>query len=158
MSSVIQIDSVDMSPDQVMEQIRQAAAGSSTTTDPTTAATQLILDLGCSKKTMLDSKEVEEALITMIVQTWSEGRKWKSVQINFGSDGFVEQDSKEEDRWHSLEEKAKQQTSRLGRNLQRRLDLDETQIRLDGDIHTEVDPNCNCKYTGMAVISFTKNT
>ena len=67
---------------------------------------------------------------------------------------FVEQGSKKEDKWYELEQTAKTQTSRLGRSLQRKLDLDETQIRIDGDVHTEVNPNCDCKYSGVAVISF----
>lgn len=139
--------SADATADQAIAQLRQAGK------DDTVL--QLRLDLGSSKKTILDNKDVEDALVDMVVTSWSDGRrKWKSIQLDFASPGFVEQYSKEEDRWYALEEKAKRHTSRLGRAIQRKLDLDETQIRVDGDVHTDVDPNCDCKYTGVAIISF----
>jgi hypothetical protein len=136
----------DVSADQAVGQIRHLCNDS--------AVVQLVLDLGTSKNTILDSKDVEDGLTDVIVKSWLDGRRWKSIQLNFSSPGFVEQGSKQEDRWYALEQKAKQQTSRLGRNLQRRLDLDETQIRVDGDVHTDVDPNCDCHYKGVAIISF----
>jgi hypothetical protein len=138
--------SANFTSDQVLGQIREAQKDG--------LVDQLVLDLGTSKKTILDDKDVEDALIDMIVQTWIDGRNWKSIRLDFASPGFVEQGTKQEDRWNALEQKAKQQTTRLGRSIQRRLDLDETQIRVDGDIHTDVDPNCDCKYTGVAIISF----
>jgi hypothetical protein len=138
----------DLTSDQVLERIRLVRMDGS--------IDQLILDLGTSKKmTILDNKMVEDALIEMLVQSWMDGRKWKLIRLDFASQGFVEQGSKQEGYWDALEQKARQQISRLGRTIQRRLDLDgDTQIRVDGDIHTDVDPDCNCKYTGIAIISF----
>jgi hypothetical protein len=139
----------DLSADQVLQKIRQAG-------DDATVV-RLQLDLGTSTKILLEDERVAGALIEMIVQSWTkQGRQWKTIQLDFTSAGYLEQDSKEEDRWLRLEKKAKEQTSRLGRQLQRRLALDETQIRVDGDVHTEVDVSCDCKYTGVAIISFPK--
>ena len=135
----------DLSADEVIQRIQQAGGDSSTT--------KLILDLGTSRKTVLDDDAVEQALAELLYCTFSK-RKWKSVTLEFASPGFVEQGSKKEDKWYELEQNAKQQTSRLGRSIQRKLDLDETQIRVDGDVRTEVNPNCDCKYSGVAIISF----
>jgi hypothetical protein len=135
-----------LSPDEVIQKIQEARSS---------IMTKFVLDLGTTKKTVLEVDAVEEAIVDMVVSTHSNG-KWKSIQLEFSSPGFVKQGSKQEDRWYEFEQKAKQHTSRLGRSIQRQLDLDETQIRVDGDVHTEVNPNCDCKYSGVAIISFPK--
>ena len=144
MSDTIRIEA-GLSANEVIQRVEQAGGNTSTT--------KLILDLGTSKKTVLDNDAVEQALVELLYCTFST-RKWKSITLEFSSPGFVEQGSKQEDKWYALEQNCKQQTSRLGRGIQRKLDLDETQIRVDGDVHTEVNPNCDCKYSGVAIISF----
>jgi hypothetical protein len=83
-------------------------------------------------------------------------RKWKALTIKFSSPGFVEQYSKKEDRWNKLETKCKQQTTKVARKIQSSLELTEEEIRIDGDIHEEIDANSDIKYTGVATISFLK--
>ena len=145
MSDTVRIEA-GLSVDGVIQRMEQAGGNNS--------VTKLILDLGTSsKKTILDDDAVTQALVELLYCTFSK-RSWQSITLEFSSPGFVEQGSKKEDKWYELEQKSKTQTSRLGRSLQRKLDLDETQIRIDGDVHTEVNPNCDCKYSGVAVISF----
>jgi hypothetical protein len=42
----------------------------------------------------------------------------------------------------------------VARKIQASLELTEEEIRIDGDIHEEIDANSDIKYNGVATISF----
>jgi hypothetical protein len=146
------------SVDQVLEEI-QSSSSSDNSSHP---AVVLYLYLGYDYTTQHfrpEDDRVQRALEGMVVTTYkTEGRRWKRLVLEFSTPPgkAVGLHSKDESRWFKLERHVKEQTSKFATRLQRKLDLDETEIRVDGNVRSDIQPTGNFVNHGVAVISFPK--
>jgi hypothetical protein len=146
--TTMHIDGSKLSAEEVLRKIQEATNDASVDT--------VTFNLGHDYKLLtLDVDAVPQALVQLVVSTYG-SRRWKKLQFDFSSPGYVEQYSKKEDRWKRLETKCKQHVTRLARHIQTQLDLTETEMRIDGDIHEDVDVSSHVHYTGKATVSFLK--
>ena len=80
---------------------------------------------------------------------------WKFVQLEFDSGPTpIPPDSKRERRWLKLQTKIQLRIHSMARSIQQKLDLDETQIRVDGNMKQDINPYGDIIHRGTAIIHF----
>lgn len=137
--------------EEVVSQLRQVFLAGPPSTSPPRS-----LCLGRAEYLL----EANEGLIAVFLEeniTQSNAKHLKKIQLEFDSGPTpIPQDSKRERKWLKLQHQVQKRTHDMARNIQRKLDLDETEIRVDGHVKQEMRPTGDILHRGVAVISFPK--
>lgn len=144
----------EASIDMILEQIQH-------TSSRNVSAVVMYLYLGSDYNTQHfrpDDDRIQRAVEALVVSTYhDQGRKqWKRLILEFSTppSRAIRLGTKDESRWFKLERRVKEQTTKFATQLQRKLKLDETQIRVDGTIKSNIQPNGDFINCGAAIISF----
>jgi hypothetical protein len=105
-----------------------------------------------------DDDRIQRALEWMIVSTHQDQgrRRLKRIVLEFSTPPgrAICLDSRDESNWYKLERRVKEQTTKFATRLQRKLNFNETQIRVDGNIRSDIQPTGDFVNHGAAIISF----